>query len=767
MYRLLVVLCGALMLLRGGMASATELPAAATAAVTAPTPLFVELVVNGEVKGDIVEMQLRGDHPIVAAADLAAAGVSLDASGEVDLASTPGIHAAYDALGQRLVIDADPALLPTSRIAGAARQRAQTVSDSGALLNYDLYLQTSGGRTSASLWSEQRLFGDLGSLSNTGTLRISAGHTSSSGYLRYDTRFRYIDEHRAVAVTAGDLITQSQPWTRSVRLGGVQIARNFQVRPDLLTMPLPSFAGQSAVPSTVDLFVNGYRQQSTKVAPGRFVLDNLPVVNGAGEATIVTTDAVGRQVATTIPFYVSSELLRPGLIDGSIEAGALRRSYGLRSFAYGPAAASGTLRVGLTPKLTVEGHGEATRGLGLLGAGVTAAPGHWGVFDLAVAASHARGRTAAQLTAGYSYGSRRFSVAVQHMERSDAYRDLAGFDLAAVQGARRSDRMVVTAALPGHGSLGLAAIAGRTITGTRTRLATLSWSRPIGRLASLFVGADHDLIQHTTSAQLRLLVPFGRNSVSAGASHSKVRGTLGQLDYQRSIPTDGGLGIAASLAAGEDGIGFGQASAQWRGRAVDVQVGGAFANGRSSAWAGASGTLVVLDRSVYAANQVSDAFAVVSTGGVARVPISYENQKVGRTDARGRLFVPGITAYHAGRFALDPLSLDVGLTAVSVERRVALRQGVGAVIHLDIQRSLNVTVPITDAGGAPLAPGGVVRRAGDRTAEIGWDGLVFLDDVAQRETLEIVRHDGGRCRADVIVPAGTQALATMDPVPCV
>ena len=33
-------------------------------------------------------------------------------------------------------------------------------------------------------------------------------------------------------------------------------------------MPLPSFAGKAAVPSAVDLFVDGYRQQGADVAPG-------------------------------------------------------------------------------------------------------------------------------------------------------------------------------------------------------------------------------------------------------------------------------------------------------------------------------------------------------------------------------------------------------------------------------------------------------------------------------------------------------------------
>lgn len=764
MRRFLLAVCGMLAVLGTGAAAAADRPAVNTAA-SADTPLFVELVVNGKDKGAIVPMHLRGGHPIVAAADLVANGVPVQGTADVDLAARPGIQARYDAAGQCLLIDVDPRLLPTTHFASAGREQAHTVASTGVLLNYDLYVQTSGGETTASLWSEQRLFGAFGTASNTGTVRIASGD-GPSGYLRYDTRFRYVDEERAVTLTAGDLITRSLPWTSSVRLGGIQIARDFQVRPDLLTMPLPSFAGQTAVPTAVDLFVNGYKQQSADVVPGQFVLDNMPAVNGAGEATVVTTDAVGRQVATTIPFYVASELLRPGLVDGSFEAGVLRRGYGLRSFDYGAPAASGTLRYGLTSILTVETHGEAARGLQLLGGGVTARAALWGVVDAAAAVSHHDGRTDRQITLGYSYSSRVFSIAAQHVERSSGYRDLGSFDLRSLQGTRRSDRLVVTAALPHQGSVGVAFIAGRTLDGTHARLASLSWSRPIGRAANLFVGADHDFVRGSTSAQVRVIVPFGRGSVSAGASHDGGRGTVGQLDYQRSVPSDGGLGVTASIASSAGGSAFGQANAEWRGRVTEVQAGGAFAGGRGSAWAGATGTIVMLDHDVYAANQVSDAFAVVSTDDVPNVPISYENQPIGVTDAHGRLFVPSITAYHPGRFSLDPLSLDAGLAAPVVERRVAMKAGTGAVVQMGIRRSLSVSVSVVDMRGRPLAPGGIAHRTGNGDAEIGWDGLVFLGDAKPHEVLDIVGRDGSRCRADLTIPSGTLPLATLGPVRC-
>ena len=82
---------------------------------------------------------------------------------------------------------------------------------------------------------------------------------------------------------------------------------------DLVTRPLPAFSGEAAVPTSVDLFINGYRSGSTRLQPGPFTLTNLPYINGAGDAVLVTTDALGRRVSTTLPPYVSSDLLKQGL----------------------------------------------------------------------------------------------------------------------------------------------------------------------------------------------------------------------------------------------------------------------------------------------------------------------------------------------------------------------------------------------------------------------------------------------------------------------
>lgn len=760
--RALYLLLASFALCCGQMVRAADSGPATAIAEDAAATLYVELILNGEAKGQILTVVKDGDHLWVEAQALREAGIGVRDQGRIDVAAYPGFKATYDVEGQRLLLDVPAAFLPTSRIDGARNERVKTTVSTGALLNYNLFAQRTAGITSVSLWTEQRVFSPYGTVSNTGNVRW--GGSGRKGYVRYDTTYRYIDEDRAIVADAGDTITAALPWNAAVRIGGVQIARSFRTRPDLITVPLPDFAGMAAVPSGVDLFVDGYRQQHADVGPGRFVLDNVPVVNGAGEARVVTTDTVGRQISTVIPFYVAPELLRPGLSDFSVSVGALRRNYGLASFGYGRAVASASGRLGLTSRFTIEGHVEAAKGLALAGVGGAWTPGLFGAFHGSAVVSRRGGTTGMQLTAGYTYTSRRFSLGAEHVVRSGAYADLASFDLAYWRGGSRSDRVSGSVVLDGLGSIGIGYVDARARDGSRARIATGSFSLPIGGNISAFAAADYDVDRRSFSAQLRVVVPLGGGSLSAGVSRQPNRGMLFQGDYSRSVPTDGGFGFAASAATGTKGGFYGQASGTWRGDAVQIDAGASTTPGSASYWAGASGAVTLLNDKIYLANQLPDAFAVVRTD-LPKVPVYYENQLIGRTGRDGRLFVPRVTAYHASRFSIDTIDLPIGAEADSIEARIALREGTGAVIPMRVAIVRSGTVTLLDATGKPIPPGTMVDLSMGGQTVVGWDGIVSIDRLTSSFTL-IVKRPEGTCRANVTVPANAGPLANLGSVRC-
>jgi outer membrane usher protein len=304
-------------------------------------------------------------------------------------------------------------------------------SDYGGVLNYTLFSAGSGqwapgsvlfSGSSATL--DARIFSPFGTLSQSAILRTAFNNRFDA--LRLDTAFSYSDRETLTTYRAGDTINGGLAWTRPIRIGGVQAQRSFGLRPDLVTLPLPSASGSAAVPSTVDVFVNNVRTSSQEVESGPYRISNLSATTGSGNARVVLRDASGRETVTDLPFYVSSKMLAPGLFDFSAEAGAPRLSYGTTADTYGKTfVASASGRRGVLDWLTLEGHAEAGAGLWNAGAGAAIRTGSFGVASGALAASDYGGKLGLQSYVAYETGIWGLTVQLSSQRTFGPYDDLA------------------------------------------------------------------------------------------------------------------------------------------------------------------------------------------------------------------------------------------------------------------------------------------------------------------------------------------------------
>lgn len=755
---------------RTGAAGLPPAPAPGASTSLAGVTLYLELVVNQQPTGQVVPVIVRDGHYHVAADVLRALHVRTPASG-ADLVAVDrieGVSVRYDSVAQRLELALPPHWLPAQQL-GDARPTGPLppLAGQGFLLNYDFYASNPGrDGSNTSLWTEQRWFGGWGLASNTGIVRRTAGadgQDARSGYLRYDTYWRYSDTEAVRTYTVGDLITGTLPWGSAVRIGGIQIARNFSIRPDLVPFPLPRFAGQAAVPSAVDLFINGQRAGHETVQPGPFTLNTMPFINGAGEASVVTTDALGRQVLTTVPFYVASTLLRSGGTDYSVAAGALRRRYGVDSFGYGRPVANGNYRYGWSDTVTLEARTELARGLTLGGVGAAVALGRLGVANAAIASAGA-GR---QWSLGYQYNAPRFGLALQHTQRTPGWRDLARLEQDDTLGSSRSSTLATASASLGEaGAVAVGYFDARTLDGQRSRLATASWSRGIGGHSFLSLNMNKAIGSGDYTVQLQWTLLLGtRGAVSTLVTRDR-HGTGMQLQYNRSPPPSGGLGWNLSYANSAGPGDYRQASAIWRGQSMLVQGGAYVQGGRSATWAGATGSLVAMDGGWFAANRIHDAFALVSTG-VPDVTVRFENQVIGRTNARGHLLVTGVNAYYPARFEIDTLELPDFMQTDQAEQRVLLPAGSGALLRFEIQQVHAASITLVDAQRRPLPVGLLVQHVGSgRTATLGWDGQVYLEGLARENSLLVRGLGFETCRVRFELPSAEPGVARVGPLVC-
>ena len=741
----------------------------------ADAQLFLELVVNQMNTGRIVAVEQRQGQFFVPASALQETGMKLpqDIKAEVGLDSLPGLHSEYDSQAQRLLLEVPPDWLPEQFVGRRqAYPRTPALSSFGALLNYDLYLNdTDDAGTYLAAWNEVRLFDSWGTLSNTGqyrrTLSGDAVDTLNNGYLRYDTTWRYSDDDRMLTYEAGDLVSGALPWSSSVRLGGIQLSRDFGVRPDLVTYPLPQFAGEAAVPSSVDLFINGYKSSSADLQPGPYTLTNIPFINGAGEAVVVTTDALGRQVSTTVPFYVTSSLLQKGLSDFSVAAGTLRQDYGLRDFSYGPGVTSGSLRYGLSDSVTLESHAEASDALALGGAGSNVRLGNIGVLNSAVSQSRFDGQTGQQLSLGYQYSSQRYSFSWQRLQRRDHYADLTVVDSPYTTLSKRSEQATLSVNLDTWGSLGAGYFDVRAADDSRTRLLNLTWSKPLWRSTSFYLSANREIGDSNWAVQAQLVIPFDlRGSLAIGSERGKDGQSQQRVNYSRAVPTEGGVGFNLGYAKG-DGPDYRQADLTWRLQSVQLQAGVYGTSDAQTRWADASGSLVWMDRQVFAANRIDDAFVVVSTDGYADIPVRYENQPVGQTDRNGHLLVPWSSAYYRGKYEIDPLNLPANVRSPNVEQRIAVRRGSGYLLEFPLSRVIAASIVLVDAQQQelPLGSGVVHKQSGTQTV-VGWDGLVYLENLQGQNDLRVTLGDGKTCHVQFAADLAQDQIPLIGPLVC-
>lgn len=736
--------------------------------------LFLELILNGRRTGAVIPVYLEQDSVRLRPQDLQRHGVNLNVNGDqLLLSDIPDARFAYHVADQSLAIDLPLHLLPQHHI-GTKRPRLDiTPADTAFLLNYDAFIATGfdDRPPQMSVFLEQRIASDIGSFSTSGFWR----NGPNGGYKRYDTSFRTSNANSATTWEFGDFITRSLADASAVRLGGVQISRDFSVRPDIITYPLPRFAGRAALPSTVELLIDGRSIANTQIDPGQFLLDTLPLTSGAGQAQLVVTDMHGHATTTSMPFYISSNLLASGLTDFAVSAGFFREDYARKNFSYGDFAANASLRHGLSDTITAELRAEYSDQFWLLGGGFQSRLANWGIVSAAASFSQYQGQAGHSLSLGYDYQAGRFSMALRHMRQSRFYVDLGKLDLISAPTARQHSLASFNLAMDQLGSIGLNYAEYRQESQDTNRYANLNWSVPIGSRWQIYAQAGRDFSTRGWNASLAATLSLGPQvgSITAGVTDQSRGQRSYRADYSRALPSDGGFGWNLGANMTEDGTKNWRADVQLRTSAAQFRLGGYGTaghqnRGQHSLWAGVSGGMVLIDGFFVAANQLPTSFALVSTSGYPDIPVRYEHQLIGRTNKNGHLFIPAATPWYAAKIAIDPLDLPANVSAPQVEQSLAIASGRGAHVRFAIRPMQPALANIRGPDGQFIAAGSPVYIGQTIVTYVGWDGLLYLEDSAAAPDARVIimPETGEKCAVTLPLHQLTPDHWTIGELPC-
>lgn len=751
---------GAVGAVRAAPQGLDDLPAPSAVLAPGTQQLYLDLVLDGRVVRTLVAVTDRDGRLYIHPDELRLAGLEppaglpLDSNGLVATDAVPGLNASFDAATQQLLLAPSMDLRQLQQLGYRAPDAVVAQRDSGVRVDWDAFGRSFDGARTLSVGTAARWFGRWGTFETTGVSRVGDG--GSDGYSRLDTRWSYSDPVRLTTWTAGDLVSGGLSWSRPVRMGGVQWRRNFGTRPDLIVYPVPRFAADATVPSSVELFVDNVRQYARDVDAGPFVLTDFPRVVGSGQAVIVVTDALGRTTQTSVPLYVDYQRLAPGLTDFSIEAGVLRRGFGVSSGEYDDApVASASWRRGLTDTFTVEAHGEAGPGLTLVGGGVAWSPlNRYGVVSASLARSSGDA-TGSQAGLGYQWFGSHVGFDAYVQRADGGYRDLGALESGS-RPLRAQDRATAFWRIP-RGSLSMTYLRARDADDLPTRIVSAGVSQTWGRVA--VTASAFDDARSGTGVSLSLNVPLGRDidfSANVDRSSGDTNATLG---LRRNTPYEGGWGW--DVQARDDGDA--QASATFRGRAGEVTAGLERIAGSHGLFAQGFGSLVWMDGQAFASRRIGDSFAVVSTAGVGQVPILFENRVAGTTNDAGYLLIGDLRGWQRNRLAIDPDALSSDVRVPAIERLITPADNSGVRVRFDLQRVRSATVLLHQVDGTPVAAGTRVTRADGSGAIVGFDGELWLENVFDAETLRWSRSGRG-CTATL--PTLAIDAARVGPLVC-
>lgn len=733
------------------------------AARQAEGPGLTPVTVDGREMPRLVRLKWIGEDLAIDAATAETAQLPLPkgASGWVLLKTLTLASWNFDRLGQQLSIKLFRHNDGPNDIDMARQERGYGRRDDipALLIDYDLSATLSGrGNAAGGVVAPRFVYGNF--QLRTAVQATTDAAIGNSHAVRLETVAQVALPRLNATLTAGDFISAGSNSQRPLRMGGLQLASDFTLRPDLVTTALPAFAGTVAVPTGVDLIVNDQRLGNQSVEAGDFRLRNIPVSPGRGEFSVVVRDALGRESIRSAQVYVSQELLAPGLWQYGANMGWVRRRYGVASNAYESLASTFFLRRGLSRGLSVGVSGEAGLGVWNLGAEAQATIGGLAMVFGEVRISQSGATSGHLLRAGVESIGHGISGRLEMVMPSGGYRDIAAqagdpnperqFNASISFDLGKTLKAQVTASRRWHEydprypqAAPRIDIARATLRGQLGKdvdlYGDLSWREANG--------------QHSAAAMVGISVRLGgKRSVQGSVTHRN--GALqAQAALSRPDVVPGDLGYRLEASQGSDTRLSGGLA--WRSRFTRVQGEAEYNRGHAALRANVRGTVVVAGGQVFARSQAGGAYALVSTGQVADVGITRENAVAGRTNRAGMLLVENVTPLVPIQFDVDADSLPIEAVARATTRRIIAPRGGVARVALDVTAFRSLPVRLTGANGAPLPIG--LRLTGKQSGDsytVGYDGLIDFNALSGDR--ELAPPDGRWNGCVLDVPAGVE-----------
>jgi outer membrane usher protein len=768
--------------------------------------LVVRVNLNTENKGDVfVHRSLDLDF-FLKVEDLKAMGFKdprgtvlvLDGEPHISLRSIRGVSFIFDEKALTLNITAEAQLLPSSSLGlRAERRRGQVIPGSNsAFLNYAV--NASGGTdvpTGLGFAGEAGIrLGDYLFLSDGSTVETGTGKK----FVRLMSSATRDDKENLRRIVVGDILTPTRDFSSGVNLGGIGITKVYGLDPYFVRFPTQSLSGSVALPSDLEVYVDGQRVRAEKLKPGEFELRDILAYGGAQNVQLVIRDAFGRVQQLNYSLYFSDQPLQQGLHEYSYNFGALRRRFGIESNAYGPAALTMFHRYGVSGAITLGWRGEATRHFLNTGPTATVVLGNLGVANLGLARTTIAGRHGSAALASYSYQAKKWSLGLFLRHDSASYASLG--DPPSMTNRKYEGSVAGTYRLGGGaGSVSLShtvlSVRGETLASIASpaqpynvflmdsrRASTLSFSTPVGSSRTLFTAGLSHVKSGTGRSRnevtLGLNILLGKDYSAAANYRGDRDGHTESVRFTKNQPIAEGLGYMVSLDRSDGATEGTQLRSNIQYNAPAAILRADYARARGPGQTGEDQRLSIAGGMVFVGGHgamtrpVTDSYAIVKVGDVPDVGILVDGQQMGKTDKEGLLVLPTLSPYYDNSVSIAAGALPMEYSLAAAVKRVSPSLRSGAFVDFAVVKTQAFTGKLKSRTG-PAAKAVEFQEVQldvegkPQNFVTGHGGEFYVENLKPGAYKGTVTVEGKPCAFDLSIPQSSETFVELGELVCV
>lgn len=593
-----------------------------------------------------------------------------------------------------------------------------------------------------------------------------------NGLQRGITNLVFDNPKNLTSLAIGDAFVTTDTLGGGGLLGGISWGRNFELSPYLIRQPSFNAAGVVDSPAKAEVYLNNRLLRTLELPPGPFRLENLPYNSGFNHIRVVVTDAAGKTQVFDSRYVQFSRLLKPGLSEFFVTAGAERQDFGRRNFSYDDTVRLlGTYRQGVLTNLTLGGRIEATDQLINTGISVsTALP--LGTLDLAAAVSQTEGVLGHAVALSYFYPGRWLGFGGGVRLLSDAYANTS----LTLTGDRPRLEGFFTASVPLGSRINLSGQ--YNYTDQRDALArdqiSLSAQVRLSRRLNLFIQASQSQVQ-SQSPDNRFSVNLnyflgGNTNLNAGWRQEGNQG-VPSFSVQRYLPQGEGYGYRVQLEQ-QNEQGRAQNIFLYNAPWASYQLGYSRSGDTNNTLLGMEGAIVAIGGGLYTTRPIRNSFVLVDLGNVPGVATFLSNQLMGRTNRQGKIIIPNLIPYYGNQVSIDPDSVPENYLAANDSLLIAPPFRGGGIARFTVQRIQNFigTVVLQRAGTRIIPALGefTVQRGEEMVASpLNRNGQFYFETLTPGDYTAQVRFEREVCAFSLSIPASDKLFVDLGTLTCV